>query len=150
MPSPLFNRLHHVCIVVSNIDEAQQYYESLGVGPWQPFPPLSGFDVSIPATDFGTLTYRFADLDGVQLQLCEPGDGDTPQRAFLDQRGPGVFHLGFAVPDVDDAEAAGADLGLDVLLRGRRPDHSGFTYFDTAAAGVTLQVRSSPLPGTAA
>jgi methylmalonyl-CoA/ethylmalonyl-CoA epimerase len=144
MASALFSRLHHVCIVVPDIDAAQQYYEYLGVGPWQPFPPLSSFEVSIPAADFQSLTYRYADLDGVQIQLCEPGDGDTPQRTFLEQSGPGVFHLGFAVPNVDDAEATGAALGLEVLLRGRRPDDSGFTYFDTPSAGSPS--RSAPPP----
>jgi methylmalonyl-CoA/ethylmalonyl-CoA epimerase len=121
----------------------------VGIGPWQPFPPLSVFTVSIPAADFQTLTYRYADLDGVQLQLCEPGDGDTPQRQFLDRNGPGVFHLGFAVPDVDEAERTGRSYGLDVLLQGRRAGGGGFSYFDTPEAGVTFQVRSTP-PAAAA
>lgn len=94
--------------------------------------------------DFQTLTYRYADLDGVQIQLCAPGDGDTPQRLFLERNGPGVFHLGFAVPDVAEAEQAGRSYGLEVLLQGRRQDGSGFTYFDTPRAGVMLQVRSAP------
>lgn len=97
----------------------------------------------LPLGDFQSLRYRYAEFGGVQLQLCEPGEGDTPQRAFLEQHGSGVFHLGFAVTDVDAAEADGAALGLDVLLRGRRPDASGFSYFGTAAGGVTLQVRSA-------
>jgi methylmalonyl-CoA/ethylmalonyl-CoA epimerase len=143
-PSP-FTHLHHICIVVADIDAAQRFYESVGIGPWQPFPPLSVFsDISIPAADFQTLTYRYADLDGVQIQLCAAGDGETPQRHFLERNGPGVFHLGFAVPDVDEAERTGRSYGLDVLLRGRRSDGGGFSYFETPEAGVTLQVRSAP------
>jgi methylmalonyl-CoA/ethylmalonyl-CoA epimerase len=142
-----FSRLHHICIVVADLDAAQEFYESVGIGPWQPFPPLSVFtEVSIPAADFQTLTYRYADLDGVQIQLCAPGAGTTPQRSFLEKNGPGVFHLGFSVLDVDEAERTGKSYGLDVLLRGRRTDGGGFTYFDTPHAGVTLQVRSAPLP----
>jgi len=78
------------------------------------------------------------------LQLCQPGEGDTPQWHFLQERGEGVFHLGFAVPDLDAAESAAKDKGLGVISRGRLPGtDSGFTYFDTAqrGAGTTLQVR---------
>ena len=64
---------------------------------------------------------------------------------FLDERGEGVFHLGFTVPNVDAAEAAQQDNGIAVLMRGRLHDHSGFTYFDTAdkSAGVVLEIRQS-------
>lgn len=144
MASSLFSQLHHICIVVHDLDLAQAYYESLGVGPWTAFPLTAFTEVSIPLDEFHTLRYRYADLGGVQLQLCEPGEGATRQRAFLERHGSGVFHLGFTVPDVEAAETAGTALGLDILLRGRRPDASGFTYFDTPLAGVTLQVRSAP------
>ena len=33
----IFNHLHHVCIVVHDIDRAQAYYESIGIGPWVPY-----------------------------------------------------------------------------------------------------------------
>jgi hypothetical protein len=56
-----------------------------------------------------------------------------------------VFHVGFEVPDADAADAQAGALGVDVLMRGRRPNGSGFTYFDTAArAGVVLETRQSP------
>jgi hypothetical protein len=49
------------------------------------------------------------------------------------------------VPDADAADAQAGALGVDVLMRGRRPNGSGFTYFDTAArAGVVLETRQSP------
>jgi 4-hydroxyphenylpyruvate dioxygenase-like putative hemolysin len=89
--------------------------------------------------------YRYANLGNVQLQLCAPPAGNTPQRHFLDTRGEGVFHLGFTVPDCDDAEAEATGLGLPIKMRGRLPNRSGFTYFDTAdkGAGVTLEIRAS-------
>jgi len=56
-----------------------------------------------------------------------------------------VFHLGFEVPDCDQSEAEARAAGIPVLMRGRRPDRSGFTYFDTAAnaGGVVLEIRKS-------
>ncbi len=141
-----FRQLHHICLVVHDIDKTQTYYESLGIGPWQHYPPLSEFtDLHVPNLDaFTTTQYRVVNLDNVQLQLCQPPELDCPQRRFLDSHGDGVFHLGFE-HDVDDAIEQAGHLGLDVLMRGQRPDRSGFVYFDTAAdAGVVLETRKSP------
>lgn len=142
-----FSRLHHICIVVRDIDSSVRYYESLNIGPWHDFPSLETFrgHADVPSDDFFALRYKYADLGNVQLQLCEPPAGDTPQRRFLDEHGEGVFHLGFAVPDLDDAEPKIRALGPQPSMRARLANGAGFTYFDTAGsgAGVTLQIRSS-------
>ncbi len=129
------------------LDHAVAYYESIGIGPWHEYPPLDQYadDLQVPDREaFFELRYRFADLDNVQIQLCQPGGGDSPQRRFLESKGEGVYHLGFTVADCDAAEAKGIAGGLAVLARARRADRSGFTYFDTKdKAGVTLEVRAA-------
>lgn len=144
----LFQTLHHVCIVVRDMEKSVAYYESIGVGPWMDFPSLDAFrgELAVPDPDaFVKLHYRYANLGNVQLQLCAPPPGNTAQRAFLDSRGEGVFHLGFTVADCDQAESDALALGLQMKMRGRLPNRSGFTYFDTAekGAGVTLEIRAS-------
>ncbi|WUW10885.1 VOC family protein [Streptosporangium sp. NBC_01469] len=144
MTSP-FRALHHVCIVVHDIEEAVEYYERLGIGPWSDFAnPAALTELSVPhRAAFFTLRYKCAELDNIQLQLCQPPPLDCPQRRFLDEHGEGVFHIGFAVENVESSERAGLALGLAALMRGRRPNGTGFTYFDTQeGAGVTLMVRS--------
>jgi hypothetical protein len=96
----------------------------------------------VPNRDaFLALRYKVADLENVQLQLCQPPELDCPQRRFLDEHGEGVFHLGFEA-DVDRAVEQGHALGLEVLMRGQRPNGSGFAYFDTLdQAGVVLLAR---------
>lgn len=146
----LFAKLHHVCIVVHDIDKAQGYYESLGIGPWVAYPPLAEYEeLGVPNREaFLSLKYRICDLPNVQLQLCEPSDDASPQRAHLDTKGEGVFHIGFEVPDADAAEAQANSHGMPVLMRGRRANRTGFTYYDTAAgAGVNLLTRATNLPG---
>jgi methylmalonyl-CoA/ethylmalonyl-CoA epimerase len=140
-----FRQLHHVCIVVRDIDASVAFYESIGIGPWQDYPPLTEYTrLSVPNPDaFYALKYKLADVGGVQLQLCQPPELDCPQRRFLDSRGEGVYHIGFE-SDLDDAAAAAADLGLNVLARGQRDNGSGFIYFDTADdAGVVLLARKT-------
>src|SRR5690606_11888126 len=91
------------------------------------------------------MRYKCVDLENVQLQLCQPGFEDSPQRRFLDEHGEGVYHLGFEAEDRDEAEAKGRAIGLEVIARGRREDLSGFCYFDTRdQCGVVLEVRKTP------
>lgn len=143
-----FRLLHHVCVVVRDLDKSVAYYESLGIGPWTDFPSLEVFrqELTVPDVDaFMGLRFRWCNLENVQLQLCEPGPGGSAQRAFLETHGEGVFHLGFTVGNLDAAEQEAAKLGLSPWMRGRLPDRSGFTYFDTRheGAGVTLEIRAN-------
>lgn len=141
-----FKNLHHICIVVHDLERAVAYYETLGVGPWFDYPKGSAYlEFEVPnraASD--AMRYKCVDLDNVQIQLCQPSELDSPQRRFLDEHGEGVYHLGFEVPDRDAAEADARALGLGVTARGRRIDGSGFAYFDTRAqAGVVLEIRKT-------
>jgi methylmalonyl-CoA/ethylmalonyl-CoA epimerase len=140
-----FRELHHICIVVRDIEASVAFYESIGIGPWQDYPPLTEYTrLTVPNPDaFYALKYKLADVGGVQLQLCQPPELDCPQRRFLDSRGEGVFHIGFE-SDLDEATEAAAGLGLNVLARGQRDNGSGFIYFDTADdAGVVLLARKT-------
>ena len=142
-----FARVHHICVAVHDMKRAVAYYESVGIGPWHDYPPLEEFTrLDVPDPDgFRNLIYRYAWIGDFQLQLVQPGPEPTPQRRFLDEHGEGVFHVGFEVPDADAADARAAELGIAPLMRGRRANGSGFTYFDTAKrAGVVLEIRQSP------
>lgn len=143
----IFRKLHHICIIVRDLDKAVAYYESLGIGPFYDYPNAGTYvelDVPNPAAS-RQMRDKCADLDNVQIQLCQPGDLDSPQRRFLDEHGEGVYHIGFEVPDLGEGIAAGKELGLGIISRGRTASGSGFCYFDTRRdAGVTLEIRKSP------
>ncbi|RWB69942.1 VOC family protein [Mesorhizobium sp.] len=145
-----FDKLHHICIVVHDIDKAQAYYDSIGIGPWESYPPLADYEeLQVPSPKgFMAMQYRICNLPNVQLQLCQPSHDPTPQRIHLDTKGEGVFHIGFEVHDADAAETRAEGDGLAVLMRGRRQNRTGFTYYDTAdKAGVVLLTRATNLPG---
>jgi methylmalonyl-CoA/ethylmalonyl-CoA epimerase len=146
--NPIFQKLHHVCIVVHDIDKTQAYYESIGIGPWIEYPPLTEYEeLNVPhPVGFHKMKYRICNLPNIQIQLCQPSEDPTPQRLHLDAKGEGVFHLGFEVPDADAAEASS---GIPVKMSGRRSNRTGFTYYDTAeGAGVILLTRATNKPGT--
>lgn len=143
----MFNRVHHICIVVHDVEASVAYYERLGIGPWFDYPKAGAYtEFQVPNERASQETrYKCADLRNMQLQLCQPSMLDSPQRRFLDAHGEGVYHVGFEVVDRDAAEAEGRALGLGVISRGKRADGSGFCYFDTQrGAGVVLEVRKSP------
>lgn len=139
-----FKTLHHVCIVVHDLEKTVAWYESLGVGPWFDYPkssPYTTFEVPNPVAS-ANMRYRCCDLDNMQLQICDPGALDSPQKRYLDTHGEGVYHLGFEVADLAAAEAHMRAHEVGVTARGRRADGSGFAYFDTRGeAGTVLEVR---------
>ena len=140
-----FHHLHHVCIVVHDIEASMAYYGSLGIGPWELYPPLTEYsDLHVPNPGaFLKMEYRFTNLDNVQIQLCQPPVEDCPQRRFLDEKGEGVFQLGFESP-LDDGTRAAQEHGLRVLMNGKRSNGTGFTYFDTMAdAGLVWMIRQT-------
>lgn len=144
MTSP-FRNIHHICIVVRDIEASQAYYESIGMGPWQEYPPLSEYtELHVPYPEaFAQMKYRYVNLDNVQIQLCQPPELDCAQRRFLDEKGEGVFHLGFEC-EWEEAVASGEESGLSVLMHGRRDNGTGFVYFDTLDdAGVVWMCRQT-------
>ena len=47
-----FTKLHHLCIVVHDIERSIGFYESAGIGPWHDYPPLGEFtDLDMPDPD---------------------------------------------------------------------------------------------------
>lgn len=141
-----FSELHHLMIVVNDIEKAVKYYESIGIGPFSAYPPLREYE-KLEVEDesaFYKLIIKEARMGPIVLQLCQPGPGESIYKDFLERKGEGVQHLGFVVEDVDKAEAKLKARGFKVLSSGRRADGSGFTYFDTEDdAGVTLLIRKT-------
>ena len=146
-PKSPFSNLHHIAVVVRNIEEVIQFYTSIGIGPFEDYPPLKEY-VKLDVPDkvgFHNVKIKVVQIGPIQIQLIQPGEGQSLYKDFLEKKGEGVYHLGFVVDDVDDSEAALKNLGLEVLSSGRREDGSGFSYMDTAGkGGVILLIRQSP------
>ena len=145
MESP-FSTLHHIAIVVRNIEEAIKFYTSIGIGPFEDYPPMKEYiKLNVPdEVGFHNVKIKLVRIGPIQIQLIQPGEGKSLYKDFLERKGEGVYHLGFVVDNVDDSEAEIKKRGLKVLSSGRREDGSGFSYLDTAEkAGVVLLVRQS-------
>jgi catechol 2,3-dioxygenase-like lactoylglutathione lyase family enzyme len=142
-----FGQLHHISIVVQDIDRAVKFYESIGIGPFTDYPPLQEYvKLEIPDEEgFFNLMIKCAQIGPIELQLIQPTKGESHYKDFLKNRGEGVYHLGFVVDDIEQSESVVKEMGLDTISKGRRANGSGFTYLGTAdKGGVTLLIRQSP------
>ena len=143
-----FDKPHHICIVVKDIEKTKSYYESIGIGPWVEYPPLVEYTKLNVMDENGFFASRFVytHIGNLQLQLVQPGEGKTIYRDFLETKGEGVFHIGFEVDDIDTVEQQLTENEMKVLANGRRDDGSGFSYLDTQEhTGVTLLVRQTKI-----
>ena len=141
-----FSQFHHLMIVVKDIEKAVNYYESIGIGPFRPYPPLQEYEnLNVEDEDaFYKLIMKEANIGPIVLQLCQPGPGKSIYKDFLEKKGEGVQHLGFVVDDIEKEAVELRKKGFKFLSSGRRSDGSGFTYFDTEDdAGVTLLIRKT-------
>ncbi|NQW04010.1 MAG: VOC family protein [Acidobacteria bacterium] len=142
----LFTSLHHVSLVVENLDDTLHLLARLGFGPFVDYPPLTDY-VRLEVPDvaaFHNLRIKVCQMGPVALQIIEGKDG-TVYGEFLRSKGQGIFHLGFQVDDIGNAEQRLRDQGLQVLSSGRRADGSGFTYIDSESElGVALLLRQNP------
>ncbi len=103
VPGGVNPRLHHVAVVVHDLDEALARYRMLG------FAGGEHFVIPEQAVDVVTL---HAGAGWIEL-IC-PTDPDGPIARFLAKRGEGMHHVAYMVPDLEralaDMEAAGVRL----------------------------------------
>src|SRR5207244_13165584 len=84
-------RVAHVGIAVPSIAHALSFYQDiLGLEPGRP-----------EAADGATIVGLT--LGDVQIELLEPRDPASPVAQFLARRGPGIHHICYRVPDLDQA-----------------------------------------------
>lgn len=139
-----FSRLAHISVVVKDMQESVDFYQSLGIGPFRDpenhvFPVKSFKGVPVDSE----LLIKETRLGPITLQLVQHIRGHHVVKEFIDRKGYGVYHLGFLVDDVDEQEKYMSDKGMAVIQKGRRGDGSGYSYFDTESkAGVILEIKS--------
>ncbi len=86
-------RVAHVGVAVPSIAAALPFYRDvLGL---QPGPPETADGATIVTLSLGD----------VAVELLEPRDAEGPIAKFLARRGPGIHHICYRVPDLDDALA---------------------------------------------
>lgn len=142
----LLSRFHHVGVLVKNMDEAVEYYQGLGLGPFEPL-NLVHLDRKMygkPATDvknIGTGTK----MGPIGLELVQPVSGESTQKEFLASRGEGINHICFVVDDIEEATSIMVEEGFKVISCSKNEGGGGMAYFDTdKVGGVQIELEEIP------
>lgn len=105
---------YHIGVAVRDLVAAMPRFEELlGLGPW------GRIDAEVPAVFRGRETVSgvrsaFARLGSMYVELVEPTVGEFTAKTFLEERGEGIYHLGYWVEDIPAAIEVAASRGLDV------------------------------------
>jgi hypothetical protein len=131
---PVFTGTLQVAVVVPELEPAMKtYVEDYGIGPWHvyEFHPgnVSGMHEGGRPVE-RSWRLAVAMVGEVQWELIEPRDDGSIYARFLAEHGPGVHHVGVAVPDYAKTVAEMGARGHEVLLGGTY-DGVSFAYLST-------------------
>ena len=83
------SHIEHIGIAVKSIEESLPYYEN-----------VLGFKCyAIEEVEDQKVKTAFLKVGETKLELLEPTAEDSPIASFLENRGPGIHHIAFAVED---------------------------------------------------
>ena len=133
---PASLKLHHIGVVVKDLEKAIEHFTSLGIGPFEfPKPPSSRTKMQIwgKPPDY-KLKGGIAKVGQVKIELLQPIEGESQFSEFLEKRGEGVQHLGFVVDDIEEEVSKFTSKGVKVLTGGKWPG-GGFVHLETDDVG---------------
>jgi len=131
-----FSEVYQVGVIVRDMDQAVEYYQALGIGPFEPSRSILT-DRRVygkPADDVRNRVMS-AQMGQVQFELIQPVSGKSVQMGFLEKHGEGINHLAFIVDNLDQEVARLAEKGFKVISSGKRVGGGGFVYLDTDKVG---------------
>ena len=123
-------KLHHIAVVVQDIDKAVRYYESLGIA-------TVGREVIFPESN-PKIRAKFVEVGSIPIEFIQPIEGESSRyKEFLDSKGEGVQHIAFAVDNLDEETAKLVDKGVSIIIKGKAPAAFGSisAHFDTSQIG---------------
>jgi len=122
--------LHHIAVIVRDIDKAVEYYQSLGIAK-------VGREVIFPKSK-PSIRAKFVEIGSVPIEFIQPIEGESSNyKEFLDSKGEGVQHIAFAVDNLDEESSKLEDKGVSVIVKGKAPAAFGSlsAHFDTRQVG---------------
>jgi catechol 2,3-dioxygenase-like lactoylglutathione lyase family enzyme len=136
--------INQVAIVVKDVQKvAENYWNILGIGPWDIYAweaPLVYDRTYHGKPSWAREKIALAQVGGVQLELCQPIDGDSVYQDFLMEHGEGLHHLNFLVDDVDETAGILIKEGFSSLKSERFREGGAVNYIDIKPLGAIWEV----------
>ena len=124
-------RIAHVGVAVTDLSEAVGFYRDvLGL---EPSPPQTADGAQIVSVTMGD----------VEVELLTPESPESPIAKFLAKRGPGIHHICYRVPDLEQALARCREHGYRLVDEAPRAGAGGrriaFIH-PKATSGILLEL----------
>jgi methylmalonyl-CoA/ethylmalonyl-CoA epimerase len=143
----MFTDFVQIGVVVADLDKsAQALTEIFGIGPFRiiEWPPADRTDIERyyygEPREFKA-RMAFTELGPVELELIQPLDGDSIWADFLRDRGGGIHHIRFNVPDLEPMVEYLAGDGVQVAQMGSglRPGTTWANFDTDGVVGFTIE-----------
>lgn len=130
-------RIHHIDVVVRDLDQAEdQYRRVLGIEPL-PRESLTGRGIDL-------VRFRIGET---WLILVQPTTEDSPVAAFLHEHGEGFFHMAIEVDDIEGEAQALRSRGIRLAQKETRIGIDGWKLIDIEldeTLGAMIQLVEAP------
>lgn len=111
------NKIEHIGIAVESLDTAIPYYETL----------LGAKCYAVEEVTDQQVKTAFFKVGETKIELLESMDPAGPIGKFLENKGPGIHHIAFAVDQVDEALAEAETAGIRLVDKKGRRGAEGLT-----------------------
>jgi methylmalonyl-CoA epimerase len=98
-------QLHHVGIAVADLDQSIDLYSTM----------FGAELIHRAKSERDGLEAAFLKVGDAELELMAPLREDSPVGKFVAKRGPGMHHVAFGVPDIEQALANARAEGLELI-----------------------------------
>lgn len=131
---PPFSKVHHVGVVVKDMDEAVEHYESIGMGQFEPLKlsPAEGFLRGKPLVTTPIISMGM--VGGLVIELLQPTDEPSLVKEFFESKGEGIHHIAFLADDLDKETDSLVKKGYEVIFS-QKFGEGGCAFFDTGKVG---------------
>ncbi len=119
LPLSVPGRVHHVAVVVRDIEQALSFYRDRLNLPVELVLPIESDGVTI----------AFLAVGESKIELVQPTDPSTGVARFLESRGEGFHHVCLEVADVNAELSRLAESGVELIDTAARPGAEGPVAF---------------------
>ena len=101
----MVNKIDHIGIAVSNLDETLKFYEDV----------LGIKCVSKEEVEDQKVKVAFLPVGDTEIELLESTDKEGPISRYIDKKGEGVQHIAYRVDDIEAAIAECQEKGIIMI-----------------------------------
>ena len=137
-----FSEIHHIGVIVKDLDKTVELYESLGMGPFERI-SVTVRERNLPSgesLDDLKLMAKQAHVGPIRIELIQPVSGkwSKPFMGFLESRGEGVAHIAFLARDIEKDETKAVTMGIDIMYTSKFVNGGANAYFETQEIGGVI------------